>query len=78
MNCMSKFHNYLVVLFRNDILLQGNCANPADGFKIVSSKETLDFLYTANCSVIEQCAVDIITQGFTEFIDDNGSKNLLR
>ena len=53
------------------------CANPADGFKIPSNETWLNVLQ-ADCSVIEECAVRIIKEGFTEFIDNNGTNRLLR
>ena len=51
--------------------------NPADGFKIPRQSSSLN-IQQADCSVIEECAVRIIKDGFTEFIDDNGTNRLLR
>ena len=51
--------------------------NPADGFKISSNDSSLN-VRQADCSVIEECVVRIIKEGFTEFIDNNGTNRLLR
>ena len=55
--------------------------NPAAGFQVpdfVSSFMVTGNVRQADCSVIEECAVRIIQEGFTEFIDDNGTNRLLR
>ena len=51
--------------------------NPADGFKIPSNDSSLN-VPEADCTVIEECAVRIIKEGFTEFTDNNGTNRLLR
>ena len=51
--------------------------NPSDGFRIRNNESGLH-VPQADCSVIEECAVGIIKEGFTEFKDDNGTNRLLR
>ena len=51
--------------------------SPADGLKVPSNESSFN-VPQANCSIIEECAVRIIKEGFTEFIDDNGTNRLLR
>ena len=55
--------------------------NPAAGFQVPDFESSFNVLLNvsqANCSVIEECAVRIIKEGFTEFIDDNGTNRLIR
>ena len=50
--------------------------NPGDGFKIPRQMSSLN-IQQADCSVIQECAVRIIKEGFAEFIDNNGTNRLL-
>ena len=58
-------------------VLQDACLNPADGFRISGNESSLN-VPQADCSVIEECVLRMIKEGFTEFIDDNGTNSLLR
>ena len=51
--------------------------NPAEGLRVPNTESSLDVLQV-DCSVIEECAVKIIKEGFTEFIDEEGTNRLLR
>ena len=51
--------------------------NPAEGLQVDNLESFLNVLL-ADCGVIEECAVRIIEEGFTEFIDDKGINRLLR
>ena len=51
--------------------------NPADGFVVPRQNSSMNILQ-ADCDVIEECAIRIIKEGFTEFINDNGTNRLLR
>ena len=70
-----------VIPYRGTLLLllfwQSACLNPADGFMIRGDESWLNVLQ-ADCGVIEECAVRIIKEGFTEFMNDNGMNRLLR
>ena len=51
--------------------------NPAEGLQVDNLESFLNVLL-ADCGVIEECAVRIIKEGFTESIDDKGINRLLR
>ena len=51
--------------------------NPAEGLQVDNLESFLNVLLS-DCGVIEECAVRIIEEGFTEFIDDKGINRLLR
>ena len=51
--------------------------NPVEGLKVDDPESSLN-VPEADCGVIEECAVRIIEEGFTEFIDDKGINRLLR
>ena len=48
-----------------------------DPVQVPSFEDALNIIQT-ECSVIEECAIRIIKEGFTEVIDNNGTNRLLR
>ena len=70
-----------VLVLQMSLFSQDYCMNPAAGFQVPDFESSLNVplnVPQADCGVIEECAVSIIKEGFTEFIDDKGTNRLLR